>query len=57
MGVMYVYADSWERLHRLWILLQFTDMTLSLFAICLRFPASVWGMRPHWVRVETVVEN
>ena len=33
-----INADSSERLSRLCILLQFADMTLSLFAICLRFP-------------------
>ena len=33
-----INADSSERLSRRWILLQFADMTLSLFAICLRFP-------------------
>ena len=38
-----INADSSERLSRLWILLQFTDMTLSLFAICLRFPGFCLG--------------
>ena len=38
-----INADSLERLSRLWILLQFTDMTLSLFAICLRFDVLCHG--------------
>ena len=38
-----INADSSERLSRLWILLQFSDMTLSLFAICLRFPGFCLG--------------
>ena len=38
-----INADSSERLSRLWILLQFNDMTLRLFAICLRFQGVCLG--------------
>ena len=52
-----LYKNYLYLLSRLWTLLQFTDMNLSLFAICLRFPGFCLGMRYHCVRVETDVEN